>query len=261
MIRSIYRGIAARTELLLDRDMPNPTGSELTPSVQPRSGSLLSFENVAMEYPGPPPVRALVEFDLHIERGNYVTVVGPSGSGKSTFLNIAGLLDRPTSGRVVVDGVDAATLSEAQRSALRGKFVGFVFQAYHLMPNRTALENVMLAGLYRGVPRQQRLDMAVEQLQRVGLSHRMESKTSQLSGGEKQRVAIARAIAGEPNMLLCDEPTGNLDSGSAKAVLELLDLLHADGMTVVVITHDHEVASRGDMQIRIRDGVLDAAPR
>lgn len=217
---------------------------------------VIEFRQAALTYPGPPPVTALRPCDLVIRRGEFVTVVGPSGSGKSTFLNIAGLLDAPTSGTYLLDGLDTGALKDGDRTALRGRRIGFVFQSFHLLPHRSALENVTLAMVYSGVPRKERRQRANEALVRVGLGHRVGSLPTTLSGGERQRVAIARALVARPSLLLCDEPTGNLDTANAQSVLALLAELHADGMTVLVITHDPEVAGRGSRTVTIRDGVL-----
>jgi putative ABC transport system ATP-binding protein len=217
---------------------------------------VVEFRGVGLTYPGPPPVPALRPGDVTIRRGEYVTVVGPSGSGKSTFLNIAGLLDAPTSGRYFLDGVDTAGLGDADRTALRGRRIGFVFQSFHLLPHRSATENVMLAMVYNTGPRTDRRTRARETLARVGLAHRADALPTRLSGGERQRVAIARALVTRPSLLLCDEPTGNLDTATAESVLGLLDDLHRDGMTLVVITHDPGVAARGRRTLTIRDGVL-----
>ncbi|WAU86147.1 ABC transporter ATP-binding protein [Streptomyces sp. Qhu-G9] len=194
--------------------------------------------------------------ELAIGRGEYVTVVGPSGSGKSTFLNIAGLLDGPTEGSYLLDGIDTGTLSDADRTGLRGRRIGFVFQSFHLLPHRSAVENVMLAMVYNAGARRDREQRAREALEQVGLGHRADALPTRLSGGERQRVAIARALVARPSLLLCDEPTGNLDTTTAESILLLLDELHAGGMTLVVITHDPEVAARGQRTVAIRDGVL-----
>ena len=206
--------------------------------------------------PGAPPVRALRPCDFSVRRGEFVTVVGPSGSGKSTFLNVVGLLDAPTEGSYLLDGIDTGALRDAERTALRGQRIGFVFQSFHLLPHRTAAENVALGMTYTGVPRPERARRSHEALVRVGLGHRLHSVPTQMSGGERQRTAIARAVAGRPSLLLCDEPTGNLDSSNAESVLRLLDELHADGMTIVVITHDPLVAAHGTRTVTIHDGVL-----
>jgi putative ABC transport system ATP-binding protein len=217
---------------------------------------IVRLDGVGLTYPGPPPVPALRPTDLVIEQGEYVAVVGPSGSGKSTLLNVLGLLDRPTTGRYELDGWDTGSLSDADRTALRGRHIGFVFQAFHLLPYRSALENVALAQLYAGTPRRAREEAAVDALNRVGLGHRLHAAPTTLSGGERQRVAIARALAANPRLLLCDEPTGNLDSATGAAVLDLIGELHADGMTVVIITHDLTAAARAQRILRMRDGVL-----
>ncbi len=217
---------------------------------------VIEFRQVGLTYPGPPPVPALKPCELLVEPGEFVTVVGPSGSGKSTFLNIAGLLDTPTHGTYLLDGYDTGALCDADRTALRGRRIGFVFQAFHLLPHRSALENVTLAMVYNGVPHTERAPRARDALVRVGLGHRVDSLPTRLSGGERQRVAIARALAAGPSLLLCDEPTGNLDTVNARAVLGLLDELHSDGMTILLITHDLEVAARGARTVVIRDGVL-----
>ncbi|MEV6978479.1 ABC transporter ATP-binding protein [Kitasatospora sp. NPDC093806] len=221
---------------------------------------VIEFRQVGLTYPGPPPVAAFKPCDLAVGTGEYVTVIGPSGSGKSTFLNIAGLLDSPTSGRYLLDGIDTGALPDADRTALRGRRIGFVFQSFHLLPHRSAAENVALAMLYtatrgrRGAA--ERRELARAALVRVGLGHRLDALPTRLSGGERQRVAIARALVGRPSLLLCDEPTGNLDTATAESILALLDELHAQGLTVLLITHDPQVAARGRRTVAIRDGVL-----
>ncbi|MCX4779780.1 ABC transporter ATP-binding protein [Streptomyces sp. NBC_01264] len=216
----------------------------------------MEFRGIGLTYPGPPPVAALKACDLTVGRGEFVAVVGPSGSGKSTFLNIVGLLDAPTGGTYLLDGIDTGTLRDADRTALRGLRIGFVFQSFHLLPQRSALENVMLALVYDGTPRRERRARARHALEQVGLGHRLDSLPTRLSGGERQRVAIARALVTRPSLLLCDEPTGNLDTANADSVLALLERLHAEGMTVLVITHDPLVAARAKRTVTIRDGVL-----
>ncbi|WP_233606457.1 ABC transporter ATP-binding protein [Micromonospora sp. Llam0] len=201
-------------------------------------------------------MEALQPCDVKIHAGEYVTVIGPSGSGKSTFLNVAGLLDRPTGGRYILNGIDTSELSKTDRASIRAHFIGFVFQEFHLLPHRTAIENVALAQLYTGANRRKRIAAATEMLDRVGLSHRKEALPAKLSGGERQRVAIARALANAPQLLLCDEPTGNLDTATSATVLELLDELHADGLTILLITHDPEVSARGERTLQVRDGVV-----
>ncbi|MGA5003285.1 ABC transporter ATP-binding protein [Streptomyces arboris] len=217
---------------------------------------VVEFRGVGLTYPGPPPVQALRECELAVGQGEYVTVVGPSGSGKSTFLNIAGLLDAPTQGRYLLDGIDTGALGDADRAGLRGRRIGFVFQSFHLLPHRSALENVMLAMVYNSAERRSRAGRAREALERVGLGHRADALPTRLSGGEQQRVAVARALVARPSLLLCDEPTGNLDTATAESILLLLDELHRDGMTLLVITHAPDVAARGQRTVTIRDGVL-----
>ncbi|MCX6397361.1 MAG: ABC transporter ATP-binding protein [Propionibacteriales bacterium] len=211
---------------------------------------------VSLTYAGPPVVAALHDVDLRLRRNEYVAVVGPSGSGKSTLLNILGLLDRPTGGTFRLSGIDVSTLPEADRAALRGERIGFVFQSFHLLEHRTAVENLLVATLYRPtkVGRADRVARAEQVLTRVGMRERMYARPAQLSGGERQRVAIARALMNAPDLLLCDEPTGNLDSVNAAKVLALIDEVHQAGQTVVVITHDPVVAARAERRIAITDG-------
>ncbi len=220
------------------------------------SSPVIELRGLARTYPGPPPVAALRPSDLVIEPGGYVAVTGPSGSGKSTLLHLLGLLDAPTAGRYLLDGADTGALNDRDRSALRGRRIGFVFQAFHLLPYRTALENVQLAQLYNQTPRTARLELAASALEAVGLGHRLDALPTTLSGGECQRVAIARALVNQPSLLLCDEPTGNLDSRNAASLMELLDELNATGFTVVIITHDQNVAAHARRTIAISDGVL-----
>jgi putative ABC transport system ATP-binding protein len=218
---------------------------------------VVSMRAVSRSFPGTPPVLAVHDIDLQINSGDYVSIVGPSGSGKSTLLHIIGLLDQPTSGTYLLDGSDTTSTSERERARLRGTRIGFVFQAFHLLPYRTVLENVALGVVYAGAPRRGRAETAMAMLDRVGMGHRRHASPATLSGGERQRVAIARALLGEPSLLLADEPTGNLDSASTAAVLEVFDELHADGITVAVITHDVQVSSRAKRSVRIVDGRLE----
>jgi putative ABC transport system ATP-binding protein len=205
-------------------------------------------------------VHALHPADLAVGSGDYLSVVGPSGSGKSTLLNLLGLLDKPTEGEYLLDGIPTANAGERERAALRAGHIGFVFQAFHLMPHRTVLENVLLATLYSGVPRAERRERALAALDRVGLSHRIDFVPTVLSGGERQRTAVARAVVAQPRVLLADEPTGNLDSESSESVLNLFDELHAGGLTLLVITHDDEVSARAQRRVRIADGYLREIP-
>lgn len=214
---------------------------------------ILSLHDVRRTY-GQPPVAACAGVSLSIERGEFVAIVGPSGSGKSTLLNLIGTLDRPTSGTVEIDGIDVSRLSDRRLSGLRAHLIGFVFQQFHLSEGMTAIDNVADGLLYLGVPRAERRQKAEKALIRVGLSHRLHHKPHQMSGGERQRVAIARAVVGDPPLLLADEPTGNLDSVSGASIVELLHELHEQGTTIVVITHDNDLAMQLPRQVAIKDG-------
>lgn len=216
--------------------------------------TLIELRDLTRSFPGPPEVQALKAVNLSIEAGDYVSITGPSGSGKSTMLNILGLLDRPTVGEYRIDDIVTGTLSEDERAAVRAQRIGFVFQAFHLMPRRTVLDNVLMPMLYSGVPRAEREARARQTLERVGLGHRVDFLPTTLSGGERQRVAVARAVVSTPSILLADEPTGNLDQATSGEVLSLFDDLRADGLTLIVITHDPSVAARADRRVRITDG-------
>ncbi|MGY0234818.1 ABC transporter ATP-binding protein [Longispora urticae] len=217
---------------------------------------LIELRGVALTYPGPPPVPALRSTDLVVQAGEYVAVVGRSGSGKSTLLNVLGLIDAPTAGAYLLDGVDTATMRDSARTTLRASRIGLVFQAFHLLAHRTATDNVALGLLYQGRSARVRRAEARAALHRVGLDHRADAVASRMSGGERQRVAIARALIARPALLLCDEPTGNLDTATAETVLGLIDDLHQDGLTIIMITHDPSVAARAGRTVTITDGQL-----
>ncbi len=218
--------------------------------------AVISLVDVVREFPAQPPVRALDGVTLRVGGGDYLAVVGPSGSGKSTLLNVLGLLDRPSSGSYRLGGTETTTLRDGARTRLRGDRIGFVFQSFHLLSHRSVVENVMLAEVYRKKGRGGRRDRALAALERVGLGHRTGFPPDRLSGGERQRAAIARALMGDPSLLLCDEPTGNLDSRNTQAVLDLFDELRQQGLTIVVITHEQEVSERAGRRVRITDGAL-----
>lgn len=217
----------------------------------------LELINVTKEYPGSPPVRALNDVSMRIDHGELVAIVGPSGSGKSTMLNVMGTLDLPTTGSVMIDGRDVARFSERKLSAVRSHLIGFVFQSFFLLDGISAVDNVANGLLYSGVPHRLRRRRAAHALETVGLGHRLGHVPNQMSGGERQRVAIARAIVNEPAIVLADEPTGNLDSTSSRAVMGLLRELHEAGSTIVVITHDPDVAASLPRQVAFRDGRIE----
>jgi putative ABC transport system ATP-binding protein len=224
------------------------------------AGPVIRLSSVAFTYRGPPPVTALKPTNLVIYRGEHVAITGPSGSGKSTLLNLLGLLDKPTEGSIEIDGIDVGTAGERDRAAVRARRIGFIFQSFHLLPYRTSIENVMLAQVYADQPRRHRRAAAMAALEQVGLAGRAHALPTALSGGERQRVAIARALVNRPSLLMCDEPTGNLDTVTTEELIDLLGGLHRQGTTLVVITHNPAVARRAQRQITIRDGQLAEQP-
>ena len=215
---------------------------------------VLSLDDVVKEYPGSPPVRAVDGVSLDVFERELLAIVGQSGSGKSTLMNLIGTLDRPTEGRVHIDGHQISTLSDAGLAGLRSARIGFVFQQFHLLEAVSAIDNVATGLLYRGHRRGKRRAAAAEALERVGLGHRMHHRPPQLSGGERQRVAIARAIVGDPAIVLADEPTGNRDSRTSDEIVELFRRLHDEGSTIVIITHDPELAASLPREVTLRDG-------
>jgi putative ABC transport system ATP-binding protein len=223
--------------------------------------AVLKIDNLTKTYPGEPPVEALRGVSLTIGREELVAIVGPSGSGKTTLLQLMGTLDRPTSGRVQITGLDVASMADEDVAYLRATRIGFVFQQFFLAEHATVLDNVADGLLYTGVPIGQRRQRALDALDMVGLVERPHARPTQLSGGQRQRVAIARALVGQPAIVLADEPTGNLDQTTGHAILSLLDQLHQAGSTIVVITHDHAIAERMPRKVEILDGQLVADTR
>ncbi len=223
---------------------------------------VLDVVNVTHTYPGPPETTALRDVSLSIRAGEFTAIVGPSGSGKSTLLHTMGALDHPTEGTIYIDGTNTGQLKDARLSALRGLSVGFVFQQFHLLEGLNAIDNVAAPLMYQGLSRSQRRKQARATLERVGLGHRLDHRPTQLSGGERQRVAIARALAGEPAIVMADEPTGNLDSNTSNDLVELLNELNRGGVTILIITHDLSLAAVCRRQLELRDGQLiaDSSP-
>lgn len=217
---------------------------------------VLELRAVVRSYPGSPPIQALAGVDVSIQSGELVAIVGPSGSGKSTMLNMMGALDRPTTGDVLIEGRSLTELSDRRVSGLRGRRIGFVFQQFHLIAGLSSVENVATGLTYQGTPRRKRREEAAELLGAVGLGDRLRHRPNQLSGGERQRVAIARALLGNPAIVLADEPTGNLDSKTGDGIIDLLRELHRAGSTIVVITHDKELASELPRTVALLDGKI-----
>jgi putative ABC transport system ATP-binding protein len=218
---------------------------------------MIDLQSVSKTYRmGDTDVHALVNIDLHIARNDYVAIIGSSGSGKSTMMNVLGCLDSPTSGSYTLDGEEVARLSEDQLARVRNRKIGFIFQSYYLMPRASITDNVAQPLIYRGISPAVRQARAAAALARVGLGDRIQHKPNELSGGQRQRVAIARALVGKPEVLLADEPTGNLDSKTAREIMELFSKLHQDGMTIIIVTHDPAIAAYCRRVISLRDGLI-----
>jgi putative ABC transport system ATP-binding protein len=224
------------------------------PTLDSAGVPVLDVDGVTKSYPGEPPVQALREVNLRIGQGELVGIVGPSGSGKTTLLQLMGTLDRPTSGRVRITGLDVATMADEDVAYLRATRIGFIFQQFFLAEHGTVLDNVADGLFYAGIPLKQRRHRALDALELVGLAQRPHARPTQLSGGQRQRVAIARALVGQPAIVLADEPTGNLDQATGQSILALIDQLHQAGSTIVVITHDHAIAERMPRKVEIVDG-------
>ena len=220
--------------------------------------ALVEIQDISKIYnPGENEVRALDHISLTIQKGEFVAIIGQSGSGKSTVMNMIGCLDVPTEGTYILNGQNVSKLSDNELSDIRNQEIGFIFQGFNLIANLTAQENVELPLIYRGVPKKERHELSVAALKKVGLAHRMDHRPSEMSGGQQQRVAIARAIAQAPPVILADEPTGNLDSASSMEILDILKQLHAENRTVILITHDNDIAKQAKRVIRIKDGKIE----
>ena len=223
------------------------------------STPVIRTQGLTKEYVlGAETVRALRGVDLTIERNEYIAIMGPSGSGKSTFMNLIGCLDTPTAGEYWLDGTQVSGLEDDELARIRNQYIGFVFQTFNLLPRASALHNVELPLIYAGVSKKERQERAVDVLQKVGLGDRMEHKPSELSGGQRQRVAVARALVNRPSLLLADEPTGNLDSKTSTDIMALFDELHAGGQTIMLVTHEHDIAEHAHRTVTLRDGIISA---
>ena len=222
--------------------------------------ALIQLRGIEKKYRvGDQDIYALRNIDLDIPKGEFLALMGPSGSGKSTLMNVLGCLDTPTKGSYVLNGTEVGQLNDQALSAIRNKEIGFVFQTFNLLPRLTALENVALPLVYAGIGKKERLERARQALEEVGLGNRVTHRPNELSGGQRQRVAIARALVNKPSLLLADEPTGNLDSKTTAEIMELIDEIHRKGNTIIVVTHEEEIARHARKVVRLRDGMVDAA--
>lgn len=223
---------------------------------------IIDIKNIKRNFPlGSETVYVLKGVDLQIDRGDYVALMGPSGSGKSTLMNLLGCLDTPTSGTYILNGKDVSKMEDDELAGIRNREIGFVFQTFNLLPRTTALDNVALPMVYAGFSKTERNERATEVLNQVGLGDRMDHHPNQLSGGQRQRVAVARALVNKPSIILADEPTGNLDSKTSVEIMQLFDAIHANGNTVVLVTHEEDIAAHAHRIIRLRDGVIESDER
>ena len=224
--------------------------------------NVIEIRNIIRDFKlGSETVHVLKGIDLDIERGDYIAIMGPSGSGKSTLMNILGCLDTPTSGTYILNGQDVSQMQDDELAEIRNKEIGFVFQTFNLLPRTTALENVALPMVYAGISKSERTQRAKEVLTDVGLADRMDHRPNQLSGGQRQRVAVGRALVNRPSIILADEPTGNLDSKTSEEIMQLMDEIHTNGNTVIVVTHEEDIAARAHRIIRLRDGMVESDVR
>jgi len=229
---------------------------------QAKMSNVIEIRNIIRDFPlGQETVHVLKGIDLDIESGDYIAIMGPSGSGKSTLMNLLGCLDTPTSGSYILNGKDVSKMSDDELAEIRNHEIGFVFQTFNLLPRTTALENVALPMIYAGISKKDRTKRAEEVLEDVGLADRMDHKPNQLSGGQRQRVAMGRALVNNPSIILADEPTGNLDSKTSEEIMDLLDEIHSNGNTVIVVTHEEDIAAKAHRIIRLIDGMVDSDKR
>lgn len=223
------------------------------------TGNLIEVKQIKRDFPlGESIIHVLKGIDLEIKKGEYVALMGPSGSGKSTLMNLLGCLDTPTSGNYILNGQDVSNLTDDELAEIRNKEIGFVFQTFNLLPRTTAIDNVALPMIYAGYSKEDRYKRAEEVLQQVGLSDRMDHHPNQLSGGQRQRVAVARALVNKPSIILADEPTGNLDSKTSVEIMNLFNEIHSQGNTVILVTHEEDIAENAHRIIRLRDGIIES---